>query len=281
MIRKHKQLCLALGAWVLGAAAPAQAGPHDFVAYVTRLGGDSDVAQPYIAKFTRYVEGEMGWAAGSAVGKFFSGRKDAQTFIDAQKPSFGLMEPALYAELRKDQGLDPLVQVVSPDLNTARLVLVVKDPAIKNLDDLKGKRMFTQLSDVPRYLSKIVFGGKVDAATFFVLKPTKQAMRGVYAVVRGDAEAALLDEGQFEAAKKIEGGGTLRALYVSPPLPPLVLAALPKHLAAADRPKLAKVLLTMCGTASGADICKEMRITRFAPVDGATWKALQAGYDKP
>lgn len=272
---------IALAALTVCGAPPAQAGPHDFVAYVTRLGGDSDVAQPYIAKFTKHIEGQMGWTAGSTVGKFFSSRKDAQTFIGAQKPGFGLIEPALYAELRREQNLEPLVQVVSTDLNTARLVLVVKDPAIKALADLKGKRLFTQLAEVPRYLSKVVLDDKVDAATFFQLKPTRQAMRGVYAVVRGDAEAVLLDEGQLEAAKKIEGGGTLRALQVSSTLPPLPLVAFTKTLEPKDRAKLVKVLLTMCGTPTGGEVCKEMRISKFAPVDGAVWKELHALFDRP
>lgn len=281
MNQMHKLLATCLGALLLGAAAPAAAGPHDFVAYVTRLGGDSDVAQPYIAKFTKHIEATMGWPAGTATGKFFSNRKESLDFIDKQKPGFGLMEPGLYAELRKQHSLEPLAQVVSADLNTGRLVLVVKDPNIKALQDLKGKRLFTQLADMPRYLSKIVFDGKVDAATFFTLKPTRQAMRGVYAVVRGDAEAALLDEGQFEAAKRVEGGATLRALQVSSPLPPLPLVAFGKAMDGKERAKLAQVLLTLCGTPTGGEVCKEMHITRFAPVDGAVFKALQTEYDRP
>ena len=103
-----KQTLLASCLFGLLGAAPAQAGPHDFVAYVTRLGGDSDVAQPYIDRFTKTIEAAMGWQSGSAVGKFFSTRKDTLAYVDTQKPAFGLMEPALYLELQKDRSLEPL-----------------------------------------------------------------------------------------------------------------------------------------------------------------------------
>lgn len=276
-----KQTLLASCLFGLLGAAPAQAGPHDFVAYVTRLGGDSDVAQPYIDRFTKTIEAAMGWQSGSAVGKFFSTRKDTVAYIDSQKPVFGLMEPSLYLELRKERGLEPVAQTVSPDLSSPKLHVVVKDPAIKSVADLQGKRLFTALADAPRYLTTMIFAGTEvkDAATFFQLKPTRQAMRGVYAVLRGDAEATLLDDEQLAAARKIEGGQALRSLREARGLPPLPLVVFGKVIDAKERAKLTKVLHELCGTATGGPVCKEMRIVKFAPVDSVLFREVQQRYD--
>jgi len=276
-----KQTLLASCLFGLLGAAPAQAGPHDFVAYATRLGGDTEAATPYIAKFLAQLEADVGWTKGEAKGAFFSNRKEAQAYLDSQKPGIGLLEPALYMELRKAYALEPLVQVSSQDLYSDRLLLVVKDPALQALSDLKGKRLWTTLAESPRYLSKVVLAGRVDAAAHFKLHPIGQAMRGVRALLRGEADATLLDPGQFEAAKKLEGGAALRSVYEARGLPPLPVVFIGKFGKAEDRKKLTKALLTLCASPAGAEVCKEMRIGKLTPVDGAAFQDAQRRFDTP
>jgi ABC-type phosphate/phosphonate transport system substrate-binding protein len=248
------------------------------VTYVTRAGGDSASAQPYIDKFLRLVERSVGWPAGTATGVFAGSRKEAIAFIDANAPGLGMMEPQLYFELRVARQLQLVLQVESRELVSPKLVVVVKDPALRSLDDLKGKRLWTTLADAPRYLSKVVLDGKVDASSHFTLKQIGQALRGVRGVLRGDCEATLLDEEQLARAREIEGGADLRVLFTSPALPPIAVVAFGGTLPAADRDGLAKALSAMCGTAEGAAICKEMRIGRFVPVDRALFDAAQRRY---
>ena len=139
-----------------------------------------------------------------------------------------------------------IAQVKSKDLNTPQLMVVVKDPAWKSLDDLAGKRIWTQLADAGKYLSHVVLDGKGTAETRFVLKQVGAVTKGIRAVLRGEADATLLDPDQLTEAKKMEGGADLRAIYTSPPLPGLLVIAFPQVLVDAEQEKLSRVLLAMC-----------------------------------
>ena len=265
---------------VAGAASTAHAGSKDFAIFTTRLGGDSESAQPYINKFAAHLEGQAIWPKGSVKGSFLENKKQAQAFIDQQKPGFGVIEPWLYFELKKAQSLELVAQVTSPDLNSPRYHVVVKDPAAKSLDDLKGKRLWTTLADAPRYLGNVVLDGKEPAERRFVLKQIGSAMKGARAVLRGEADATLLDDEQLEAAKKLEGGAALRTLYSSGQLPPVLVVSFGKNISAAERTTLVKTVPTLCDKAGG-EICKEMHISRFVAVDTSLLSGAEKKFEKP
>src|SRR5512140_967242 len=104
-----------IGAALIGlsllAAAPAQAGPHDFVVYIARMGGDTGTAAPYVAKFAAQLEKLMGWPAGSSKGAFFADRKEALRAIKDTQPGFALLDPPLYFELREPSALTLIGQL--------------------------------------------------------------------------------------------------------------------------------------------------------------------------
>lgn len=270
-----------LGAAVVLAAAVGNAGPKDFAVYSTRLGGDSAQAQPYVDKLAGHLETTLGWPAKSVKGTFFSSKKEATAGVAQTQPGFGFIEPTLYYELREAQKLSPLAGVQSAELNTTKLHVVVKNPAYKSLDDLKGKKVHTTLADYPRYLGNVILGGKGPADKLFELKQIGAVTKGARAVLRGDADATLLDDAQLAEMKKLEGGAELRSIYESKPLPPLVVVAFGPALTDAEKKNLTKVLLEMCGTAKGGEVCKEMRISKFVPVDSALLQSAQAAYEKP
>lgn len=259
-------------------AIDASAGPRDFAIHVTRMGGDTATAQPYIDKFLRWLEAEAHWPAGASKGALAIARKDAIAFVTATKPGLGILDPALYFELRKAQALTPILQVESKDLYSSKLHVVVKDPALKSLADLKGKRLWTLLGDSNTYLSKVVLDGKVDAATYFALKAIPTALKGVKGVMRAECDATLLDDDQLEQAKKLPGGADLRIVFTSPALPPIPVVVFGASLPAADKDAVVKSLTAMCGSPKGADICKELHFTRLVPVDAAAFAAAQKRY---
>lgn len=257
------------------ASTTLAAAPHDVAIHVTRLGGDRGSAQPYVDRLLRHLEGLTGWAAGSAKGAFVVSKKEALAWIGQAQPGFGMLEPALYFELRKSHDLVPLVQIESADLVSSRLHVVAKDPALKTLADLKGKRLWSTLGDSPRYLANVVLEGKLDLAGV-QLKPIGQALKGVRGVLRGDCDATLLDDDQLEKARAMTGGADLRVLASSPALPAIPVVAFGKGLSDPERAALTKALQGLCDTAAGAAICKEMHIGRVVPVDAAAFQAAGA-----
>ncbi|MBM4397179.1 MAG: PhnD/SsuA/transferrin family substrate-binding protein [Deltaproteobacteria bacterium] len=260
------------------ASPAASAGPRDVAISVTRIGGDTGSAQPFVDRFLRYVEGAIGWPAGSAKGSFLTTRKAVTAFVAANKPGIGMMDPPLFFEMRKEWDLKPLMQVESKDLVSPRLHVVVKDPGIRSLADLKGRRVHTTLGDYPRYLSKVVLGGQVDAGTDWQLKHVGQALKGIRNVLRGDADATLLDDEQLASARQIEGGGDLRTIFTSSALPAIPVVEFGSSLPPADRDAFVKAMLAMCGSAAGAAICKEMHIGRFVPLDKPALDAALTRY---
>ncbi len=269
-------LALAL---VLAAPATVQAGPQDFVVYISRLGGDTDTAKPYIAKFAAHLEKAMGWPAGSCKGAFFADKKEALAQIKKASPGFALLDPPLYFELRKAESLQPIAQLEGTEIVSAKLNVVVKDAALSSLDALKGKKLWTTLAESPAYLSKVVFDGKVDAPKHFAMKRVGQALKAIRAVLRGDADAALIDDDQLAAAKKMQGGDKLKVAFSSPALPPLPVVVFGKVLKGAEAKKLGKVLTSLCGSKDGAAVCKEMRLTKIAPVKLERFSAAEKKLD--
>lgn len=278
--RRGLRLGCGLGAALLLQTAAGLAGPKDFAVYSTRLGGDSAQAQPYVDKLAQHLQSTTAWPQGSVKGLFFVSKKDVLAGLDQQKPGFAFVEPQLYFELM-GQKPEVLAAVESAELNTAKLNVVVKDPAYKSLADLKGKKLWTTLADWPRYLGNVILDGKGPADKSFELKQIGAVTKGARAVLRGEADATLLDDQQLEEMKKLEGGAALRTIYSSRKLPTLLVVALGTGLTPAERKALTKALLAMCGTPKGGEVCKEMRITQFVNVDMPTIKAAKEAYDKP
>lgn len=263
-----------LGLW----ASAAQAGPHDVAIHVTRLGGDTATAQPFLDRFLRHLEGAIGWPASSLAGKFLTSRKATTGYLAEVKPGLALLEPPLYFELRQQLQLKPVLQVESAELITPRLHVVVKDPALKALADLAGKRVCSTLEEYPRYLTAVVLDGQVDAAKAWKLKPVRQALKGVRGVLRGECDATTLDDSQLAKAREMTGGKELRSIHASAPLPPIPVVVLGDALPAAERDALVKGLLQVCDGEKGKAICAEMHLTRIVPVDAALFGAAEKKY---
>ncbi len=280
MIAVNRLAVALLAALALPSTVQA-ATPHDFSIYAVRMGGDSSQAKPYIDRFSRHLEGTLGWPTNSVSGGFYVSRKEAMTAIEQTKPGWAVVEPSLYLELRKSHKPVVLAQVVSSDLNTPQLMVVVKDPAIKSLADLSGKRLWTQLADAGKYLSHVVLDGKGAAETRFQLKQIGAVTKGIRAVLRGEADATLVDPEQLAEAKKMEGGGDLRVIYTSQALPGLLVVAFPQALVAAEQKKLTTALVGMCATPQGGPVCTEMRIQKFEATNASQLSTTEKRYDQP
>jgi hypothetical protein len=270
-----------LGAALLLAALSASAAPHTFVVYIARLGGDTGTAKPFVDKFAAHLEKVMGWKKGSCAGEFFADRQDALKFIKDKHPGFGLLEPPLYFELQKPDSLVLVAQIKSAELVSPKLHVVVKDPSkLGTLGALRGKILTTTLAASPRYLSKVVFDGKVDAEKHFKLKRVGTALKGVRMVLAGAADATLIDDEQLAAARKMQGGQVLRSIHESPELPPLPVAVFSKVMKADEQKSLEKKLPKIC-QGEGAQICKDMHLPGIQAKNAALFAPTQQRFDKP
>jgi hypothetical protein len=268
----------------LAAAAPAWAGGKDFVIYAPGVGGTAQQAKPYLDKFFHYVEGALGWPAGSASGDYFDEPKLALDYIKTKQPGYGLLSPSLYLELACPKGgPEPLAAIVGISGNTSsgRYHVVVKDAAIVKLDDLKGKRLISNHLQNERFITRVVFDGKIDAGKFFQLQPTNSPVKPFKAVDRGEADAALVDDAQLAHMKSLPIGGALKVVYSSQPLPPFPVVAWAGVAKAAEIATMKKTLLGMCGSPTGGEVCKALQINKFDGLDAGAYRVAVQKYCAP
>jgi len=275
---KRAWLCVTLVAAVAG---PALAGPRDYVVSHAGEGGTSEQAAPFLEKFLGYAETTLGWPPKSTSGKYFP-EPDAELtkYLAEQKPGFGMLDVEQFLELRKKHSLTVLATAHGKGKGLGHLHLLVKDPALKTLDHLKGKALASNHLQSVRFLSKLAFEGKIDVAKHFgKLEPKLSVLKAIKAVENGEAQAALVSD-EDEAWRKTSAYAGLTVLWSSPELPPMVVVAFGKIASPKDREAFAKMLPPMCGDPKGAAVCKDLGIDSFTSPDKAKIDAAIKRFEK-
>jgi ABC-type phosphate/phosphonate transport system substrate-binding protein len=184
-----------------------------------------------------------------------------------------MIDPDQYLELAKKEQLTLLATVEGKNQSLGHLHLVAKDPALTTLESTKGKSVASTHLQSPKYLSKVVFDGKVDVEKHFSKLDAKgSTLKAAKAVNNGEADLALLSDEEMSWLKGSPYAG-LKEVWVSGALPPMSLSALGKNSKLADREAFTKTLLGMCSDPKGSEICKAMDITKFGPPDQASYDA--------
>lgn len=263
---------------ILGMCGTAFAGGRDFVAEHAGAGANAQNAQPYIDQFLRIAEQLSGWPASSAKGEWVDDLKGAEKAIAERKPGFAILDPEVFLELRKRESLEPIAEVRGKTFNKGHYNLVAKDPALKTLADLKGKKVSTNHASSPKYLDRVAFDGKVDVEKDWTLTKTAQPSKPIKDVAAGRADAALIDDEQLAQMKEL--APDLKVIWTSPALPPTPVVAFTKNSTPADRAAFAKALPKLCEDPKGKPVCESMFIDKFAPVDKAAYTAAEKRYDR-
>jgi ABC-type phosphate/phosphonate transport system substrate-binding protein len=271
-----------LVAVAMAAPRPAHAGPKDFVVYVPEMGGDSQVAKPYLEQFLGELEKRMGWIQ-KAGGQYFVDRKAAEDYISGKDhPAFGMLTPALYLDLAcKKEPMELVARVLLKEGNNAGKyhVVVKSDSPYKALDGLKGKRLSSNHLQNARFISNVIFAGRLDAEKQFQLQPTPSPIKPFKQVDRGEADAALIDDAQLANMKKLPFGQSLRVIYSSESVPAYPVVAFTKVTKPADREAMRKVVLSLCQQKS--QVCDFLQITKFETIDANAYRVAQEQYCKP
>lgn len=235
--------------------------------------GTTRQAQPVVDKFLRRMEKVGGWKAKSLSGVYYTRLKDCDRYFADKKPKMIVTDLATYLERQKDWKLAPLAHMGSAA--STRYHLLVPEGTAKNVAALKGKTLVTTLARRPLFLSKIVFGGKIDAATHFKLKRTRRPLKGLRKVARGRAEATVVEELAYKYLGELKLPKKLVSIHKSERLPGLTLSLV------GSQPKLSKrVLKTLSKLCSGPgkELCKTFRIKSFGRAKKALYRKLAKRY---
>jgi hypothetical protein len=258
-------------------AAPAPKGDaaatvHSFVVLREYGGGTPSRAQPYLDQLLAVVAKQNGWS--KVPGRYFAERAPALEFVNQEKPAFGIFSLAAFLNLKGSLSLGVVGEVVAPKAGGSQYYLVSK--RAQKLEECKGLRLTTTFTADAKFIDRVVARGAFTLADFKLVE-SRRPLEPLKRVLRGEAECALIDDSQLEAASHIEQGGELKPVWKSAELPGMAVVAFPRADAAAVA-SFKRTLGNLCSTAREA--CTTVGIEQLKPAGDERYRAVLDAYGK-
>ena len=251
------------------ASLPANAAPTPIV--VCYPGGPVSEAEANtaMAAILRVVERVGEWPANS-FSSFFTAKVDeCRNLLKRQNPTFAITSLGLFLEQRDALHLVPLVQPRMKGATSERFRVVAQKGKYSSLDNLKGKSVGGTVFEEPAFIRKIVFSDQLDPQTFFALKPSRQAIRALRSLDRGELDAVLLSGQQYAALDSLQLKTPLEVVFTSADIPLMGMVANGKTSTAGDRARFTKALQGTCADNEGRKLCDLFGIEAFLPANPA------------
>jgi hypothetical protein len=274
MTFSRNSIVLALACWLAPLAASA-VDTHAplLVCYPGGAVNEQD-AKGAMDALLRVVERVGQWPQNSFTSQFTVKADECKRLLTEQKPGFAITSLGLYLELRDRHNLIPVVQPKIHGRVSERYRVMVQQGKYKTLDELKGKSLGGTVLEEPIFIGRIVFAGKIDPAGFFDLKPTKQAIRALRSLDKGEIDAVLLNEQQYSALGSLALGHPLEAVFTSEDIPLMGLVADGKATTAEERGRFAKALEGMCADPEGKKLCEMFGVESFVATDRGVFEPV-------
>jgi len=257
-------------------AAPPSASaapPRTFVVLREHGAGTPSSAQPHLDRLLAVVGEQNHWPQVS--GRYFNERPAALEFVRQQKPEFGILSLAAFVSLKASLSLTVIGEVVAPKAGGTRYSLVSKRG--QAVEKCAGRRVATTYASDPKFIDRVVSGGAFRLADFTVIE-ARRPLEPLKQVLRGEADCALIDDAQLEAARHIEQGAEIAPLWQSAELPGMAVVAFPRA-SGVSVASLKASLGTLCSKAT--DACKNVGIDRIQQSSESRYQAVVAAYSKP
>ena len=227
-----------------------------------------------MSSMLRVVERVGQWQENSFNSLFTTKLDDCRKKIAEKNPKFAITSLGLYLELRNQHNL---LSVVQPKINgrtSERYRVMAQKDKYKSLDELKGKTLGGTVLEEPAFIGKIVFAGKYDPNSFFVLKSSNQAIRALRSLDKGELDAVILNEQQFGGLPSLQMKTPLEAVFTSEEIPLMGVVANSATTTAEERARFGKALEEMCTDTEGKKLCDLFGVESFVPADAAVFEPM-------
>lgn len=267
-----RKICLIIIAGLL-ASFKASAVTHPEMIVVCYPGGSVNAkdANGAMSSMLRVVERIGQWQENSFNSLFTAKTDECRKLMAEKNPKFAITSLGLYLEMRSQHSLVPVVQPMIKGRTSERYRVIVQKDKYKSLDELKGKTLGGTVLEEQGFIGKIVFAGKYDPASFFVLKPSNQAIRALRSFDKGQLDAIILNEQQFSGLASLHMETPLEAVFTSDEIPLMGVVANSATTTAEDRVRFGKALEGMCADTEGKKLCELFGVQSFASVDAAVF----------
>lgn len=235
--------------------------------------GSAAQAQPYVDKFIGMAAKHSGWS--EAKGQYHTSRSSAETYIQSQKPQFGILSLAAFLALKSKHNLEVVGQVGASRAGGLQYHLVSKSES--DLAGCKGKSLATDHADDTKFIENVVSGGKFKLADF-TLVTTQRPLQTIKKVSSGAAACALIDDAQLAELSHLEGAEGIKSIWKSDKLPPMAVVAFPA--ASATQRKAFQASLAKICEGEGKSTCAEVGIQALKSASASDYAAVTAAYAK-
>jgi len=257
------------------ASLTANAAPNPEMILVCYPGGavNAKDANAAMSSMLRVVERVGQWQENSFTSLFTAKADECKKQIADKHPKFAITSLGLYLELRSQHNLVPVVQPKIKGQSSERYRVMVQKDKYQNLDQLKGKAVGGTVLEEPSFISKIVLAGKYDLAGFN-LKPSNQAIRALRSLDKGELDAVILNEQQFNGLASLQMSKPLEAIFTSEQIPLMGVVANSKTTTTEERLRFGQALEGMCADSEGKKLCDLFGVEAFASVDTAVFEPM-------
>lgn len=246
----------------------AAAGEGAATVVVCYAGGSVSQADANAAmsSMLRVVERVGRWPQNRFSSAFTVSSVECRKLLDQKKPAFAITPLGVYLDRRAASHWVPLVQPKINGRTSERYRVVVRKGTFNQLAALKGHTLGGTVLDDAEFIKRIVFAGHPEVASFD-LRSSNQAVRTLRTLDRGELDAVLLNEQQFDSLGALGLTNPIDAIFTSDDIPLIGVVADSRSSSVEERTRFAQALESMCSDAEGKKLCELFGVQAFLPVD--------------
>lgn len=268
---------LILGLMGLTTGSTAHAGQP--VRFLICQPGGPDLAPEQAAvveRLYRYLEKKSGLEDGQIQGVYTNTRSSCEKAL-ADKPTVFFPSLPIFMEYRHSMGLEAVAQLqIDGKVRDHFYIMSLKGSGL-TLEKLAGKTLTGTHLDSMRFVDDIIFDGRVKLADI-KMAPERMGLRGIRNVIRGSADAVLLDGTQYRALQGTRFEDKLELLHTSKDVPTPPIAIVKQRAPKGLGRKLGAALTAMVADPEGQSVLKLFHIEGFAVPKPQTWAQLEARF---
>jgi len=228
----------------------------------------------------RVVERIGQWPDHSLASVFTSRADECRKLLAAKQPRFAITSLGLFLEQRAAHNLVPLVQPRINGSTSERYQVIARKDTADSLESLRGKSLGGTVLEESEFVQRIVLAGKPDPASYFDLKPSRQALRALRALDKGELDAVILNGQQSAALTALQLTNPVAAVFTSKDIPLMGMSANSRTSTPDERRRFATALEGMCTDQEGKKLCMLFGVEGFVAAVPAVFQPMIELWDR-
>lgn len=217
-----------------------------------------------------HVAGQMTGSTNLFLARIFNSPAKTIEFVSTKKAVAGMVTPGFFFTYAKTLGMEPVLETKMTGIAADRYVLVARKDTVKQLADLNGRTIATQLADEQRFVLGVLLQDKLSPETR--LKLVTDPESAVFALMEKAADAAdaiLIEETTWTGlfADDKEATASLHVVHQSDTVPSSLVVVFRPNIGSFDVDKFKAALTGMKSTDTGKAILRNVRVESFNDID--------------